>query len=124
VATARTQRRLAGFRFDVQAPPLDEALPRMDVAAFVGFAASGPLDVPVAVESAAQFAAVFGDDAPLAYDRRRGAAARAALAPRLARWRALEPAERKAKAHAFLRQRGFSYDAIEEVLVSLDADDE
>lgn len=47
-------------------------------------------------------------------------AARAALAPRLARWRDLDRAERKAKAQALLRQRGFSFDAIEEVLTSLD----
>src|SRR3712207_7471121 len=42
--------------------PLDEVLPRMDVAAFVGFAASGPLHLPVAVEDASQFAALFGAD--------------------------------------------------------------
>lgn len=45
--------------------------------------------------------------------------ARAALEPRLARWRALDPAERKAKAQAFLRQRGFSYDVVEEVLARI-----
>lgn len=54
------QRRLPGVRFDVPAPPLDEALPRMDIALFVGFAASGPLRVPVAVESLAEFETVFG----------------------------------------------------------------
>ena len=41
-------------------------LPRMDVAAFVGFAASGPLDVPVAVEDAVRFRDVFGADLDLA----------------------------------------------------------
>src|SRR2546430_253667 len=38
-------RRLPGFRFEAQNAPLDEALPRMDVALFVGFAASGAIDV-------------------------------------------------------------------------------
>ena len=36
-------RRLPGFRFETQAPPLPEVLPRMDIAVFVGFAAAGPL---------------------------------------------------------------------------------
>ena len=39
---------------------------------FVGFAASGPIDVPVPVEDAAQFADVFGADATLAWDAARG----------------------------------------------------
>ena len=72
MTVARTTRRLPGFRFEAQSPPLDEVLPRMDVAVFVGFAASGPLHLPVAVEDAAQFAAVFGEDAPLVWDRARG----------------------------------------------------
>ena len=37
----------------------------MDVAAFVGLAASGPLDVPVPIEDARQFAMVFGNDVAL-----------------------------------------------------------
>src|SRR5687768_8912687 len=53
----------------------------MDVAAFVGFAASGPVHQPVAVEDAAQFAAVFGEDAPLVWDRQRGESVYAYLAP-------------------------------------------
>jgi hypothetical protein len=77
----RATTRLPGIRFEAQAPPLAEALPRMDIAFFVGFAASGPLHTPVAVESAAQFAATFGDDAPLAWDERRGATLQAHLAP-------------------------------------------
>jgi hypothetical protein len=48
----RAVRRLPGIRFEASAPPLDEVLPRMDIAAFVGFAASGPVHLPVAVESA------------------------------------------------------------------------
>lgn len=41
---------------------------RLDVAAFVGFARSGPVDLPVAVEDLNQFGAVFGDDLVLATD--------------------------------------------------------
>lgn len=78
---ARTLRRLPGFRFEVQAPPLAEVLPRMDVAIFVGFAASGPVETPVAVESSAQFEAVFGNDAPIAWDTQRGTQIYAYLAP-------------------------------------------
>ena len=74
-------RRLPGFRFEAESPPLAEWLPRMDVACFVGFAASGPLDVPVAVESAEHFESIFGRDAALAWDERAGRAARAQLAP-------------------------------------------
>jgi hypothetical protein len=73
--------RLPGIRFEAQAPPLAETLPRMDIVFFVGFAASGPMSAPVAVESAAQFAAIFGADAPLAWDERRGVTLRAYLAP-------------------------------------------
>jgi hypothetical protein len=78
---ARSTRRLPGFRFEVQAPPLNEVLSRMDVAMFVGFAASGPIEIPVAVESSAQFEAIFGADAPLAWDTARGKQVYAYLAP-------------------------------------------
>jgi hypothetical protein len=71
---------LAGLRFEASALPLPETLPRMDVAGFVGFAASGPIDVPVAVEDVAQFAAIFGDDAPLAWDGQSGRTVYANLA--------------------------------------------
>ena len=81
MTAARTHRRLPGFRFEPQPPPLAEKLPRMDVAVFVGFAASGPLHLPVVVEDAAQFEAVFGPDAPLAWDRARGEQVRAYLGP-------------------------------------------
>src|SRR6185295_836679 len=66
--TDRLQRRLPGVRFEVPPPALREALPRMDIALFVGFAASGPLDLPVAVESLAEFEAVFGEQFVLAQD--------------------------------------------------------
>src|SRR5688572_32425367 len=78
---ARSTRRLPGFRFEVQAPPLTGVLSRMDVAIFVGFAASGPIEIPVAVESSAQFEEIFGEDAPLAWDTKRGKQAYAHLAP-------------------------------------------
>jgi hypothetical protein len=74
-------RRLPGFRFEAESPLLAEALPRMDVACFVGFAASGPLHVPVAIESVAQFESIFGKDAPLAWDAVRGTQVFAYLAP-------------------------------------------
>ena len=73
--------RLPGFRFETQAPALPEVLPRMDIAVFVGFAASGPLQIPVAIESEAQFAAIFGEDAPLAWDLSRGEQLYAHLGP-------------------------------------------
>jgi len=81
VTTALSQRRLPGFRFEAQPPPLADKLPRMDVALFVGFAAAGPLHLPVVVEDAAQFEAIYGADAPLAWDRARGERVQAHLAP-------------------------------------------
>jgi hypothetical protein len=74
-------RRLPGIRFEAAPPAPVEVLPRMDIAGFVGFAAAGPIDVPVAVEDAAEFAAVFGDDAPLAVDPARRETVVAQLAP-------------------------------------------
>ncbi|HET6438799.1 MAG TPA: hypothetical protein VFG59_12095 [Anaeromyxobacter sp.] len=74
-------RRLPGLRFEASAPALAEVLPRMDVAAFVGFAASGPLNRPVAVEDEAHLDDLFGSDLTLAWDASRGAPARAHLAP-------------------------------------------
>ena len=46
---AVTARRLPGIAFEAEGPPPLTVLPRMDVAVLVGFAASGPLDIPVAV---------------------------------------------------------------------------
>src|SRR4051794_5572739 len=53
----------------------------MDMAVFVGFAASGPIDVPVAIEDPAQFELLFGRDATLFWDERTGDQVRAYLAP-------------------------------------------
>lgn len=74
------QRRLPGVRFDAPAPALREVLPRMDIACFVGFAANGPVDVPVAVESLAAFEAVFGAELTLLNDAQ-GQPVRALLHP-------------------------------------------
>ena len=78
---APASRRLPGFAFEARAPVYEEVLPRMDVALFAGFAASGPPHVPVPVEDTAQFAAVFGADAPLAWDADLGRTVTAQLAP-------------------------------------------
>jgi hypothetical protein len=74
-------RRLAGIRFVTQPPQLPERLPRMDIAVFIGFASAGPMHQPVVVEDAAQFAAIFGDDLPLAWDGEKGTQSFACLAP-------------------------------------------
>jgi hypothetical protein len=54
--------RTPGLYFEAHVPDPPEVLPRLDIAAFVGFAASGPLDVPVPVEDAARFEEIFGSD--------------------------------------------------------------
>jgi hypothetical protein len=77
----RATARLPGIRFETQAPPLGDSLPRMDVAAFAGFTASGPIGVPVAVDDVEELEAIFGSDAPLAWDVQRGEQVYACLAP-------------------------------------------
>ena len=74
-------RRLPGVRFEVPAQALDESLPRMDIAFFVGFAASGPLDAAVAVEGLAEFETVFGTGLQLAVDAQTGAVVSGLLHP-------------------------------------------
>ena len=61
--TPMLDRSRSGIRFEVAAPPMPEAMPRMDVAAFIGFAERGPLHCPVAIEDMSQFVKVFGDTA-------------------------------------------------------------
>lgn len=56
---------LPGIAIEARSSASLDALPRMDVAFFVGFAARGPVHRPILIESAAAFAAVFGDDLPL-----------------------------------------------------------
>jgi hypothetical protein len=65
-------------RFASVSPAFDP-LPPMDIAAFVGFAAEGPLHVPVAVESSLEYEAVFGTDPVLALDAQHGRPVRALL---------------------------------------------
>lgn len=76
-----TATRLPGIQFEVVAPAAQLALPRMDIAVFVGFAASGPISVPVAVEDIQQFQEIFGADLALAQDGPAGQTTYAYLAP-------------------------------------------
>lgn len=78
---AETARRLPGIRVDAAPVAAPEALPRMDIAVFVGIASTGPLHLPVALDGVAQYAAVFGPDAPLAWDATAGAMQHARLGP-------------------------------------------
>ena len=54
-----------GVYFCDQPPLKADLLPRMDIAVFVGFAQTGPADMPVAVEQMAQFTDIFGGSPPL-----------------------------------------------------------
>lgn len=61
--------------------PIRVDLPRMDIAAFVGFAQRGPVDVPVVIESYPEFVDIFGGLYPLAWDREERLWQTACLAP-------------------------------------------
>lgn len=74
-------RSLPGIRISATPPVAAQVLPRMDVAVLVGFASTGPLHRPVVVDSVGAYAAVFGPDAPLAWDARRGERVHAHLGP-------------------------------------------
>jgi len=74
-------RPLPGIRFEAQAPPAGDVLPRMDIPAFVGFAASGPIHQPVAVEDVATFETIFGATLPLVREAGTNAIVEAYLAP-------------------------------------------
>jgi hypothetical protein len=58
-------RPLPGIRFEAQARPLRDVLPRMDIPVFAGIAASGPLHLPVVIEDVAQLAMIFGGEVEL-----------------------------------------------------------
>lgn len=73
--------RLPGIYFETVAAPAPETLPRMDIAAFVGFAPSGPLDVPVPIEDAGRYQEIFGIDQALAWDSVEGEMAYAQTPP-------------------------------------------
>jgi hypothetical protein len=72
---------LPGIGVEVPPPVAPDALPRMDVALFVGFAARGPVHRPIMIESVATYQAVFGGEVVLARDEARGRDVTAALAP-------------------------------------------
>jgi hypothetical protein len=74
-------RELPGVSFTAQPPAVPDALPRMDIAGFAGFAASGPIDTPVAIEDITRFHDIFGEDLALAWNRERGEPLYAYLAP-------------------------------------------
>lgn len=59
--------RLPGVDCDPALPAVEGPI-RLDVAAFVGFAERGPLNLPIAVEDINQYRAVFGGDVVLATD--------------------------------------------------------
>lgn len=69
-----------GIAFQVETPMVVD-LPRMDVAAFVGFAQRGPVHVPVVVESYADFADIFGGFYRLAWDKETATWQTACLTP-------------------------------------------
>jgi hypothetical protein len=73
--------RLPGVYFQAAPPLLQERLPRMDIAAFIGLATSGPLHTPVPVEDVARFRDIFGADLQLAWDATSGQMQYANLAP-------------------------------------------
>lgn len=60
-----------GVYFDALQPQIEDTLPRMDIASFVGYASSGPLHTPVVVEDVQRFREIFGKDLPLAWDSER-----------------------------------------------------
>lgn len=57
-----------GIVFDVVQPPVEDKLPRMDIASFVGYASAGPINTPVVVDDMQRFRDVFGKDIDLAWD--------------------------------------------------------
>ncbi len=73
--------RLPGVTFETVPPPAPEALPRMDVALFVGFAEMGPVHRAVEIDDVAGYRRTFGGDLPLARDPESGETLMAALAP-------------------------------------------
>jgi hypothetical protein len=67
-----TTARLPGIYFETVPQPATGPLPRMDIAAFAGFAPSGPIDLPFVVEDPARFAEIFGEELQIAWDREAG----------------------------------------------------
>jgi hypothetical protein len=80
VPSAVLRRPLPGIVFAPTGAAPDDALPRMDIAGFVGFAERGPVDVPVAVADPARFEEVFGGPVALFRDIATGEVVRGHLA--------------------------------------------
>ncbi len=72
---------LPGIYFKTGKRMAGEALPRTDIAAFAGFASCGPVGIPVAVESSAAFADIFGPDLDIAWETKDGGFQTALLGP-------------------------------------------
>ncbi len=72
---------LPGIRFTAESPVVDDFLPRMDIAAFVGFASTGPVNTPVSIEDEHQFLSIFGPDLQLLWDSEKGRMQSAHLGP-------------------------------------------
>ena len=72
---------LPGVYFQTAIPAVPEVLPRLDIPAFVGFAGSGPIHVPVVVEDFAYFLDIFGSGQVLARDPASGQMVSAQLNP-------------------------------------------
>lgn len=71
-----------GMRFVVwREPRAPEPASQMDVAGFVGFAARGPINLPVRLEGERAFAEIFGEDLDLTWDQQEGRVHRALLGP-------------------------------------------
>ncbi len=70
--TLTFQGRLPGVVCEAALSPSTENPLRLNVAAFVGFAERGPLDLPIALEDISQYQAVFGSDLLLARTRQGG----------------------------------------------------
>lgn len=80
MSVSAPSRRVPGISFHSEVAATSD-LPRMDVAAFAGFAARGPLHVPVPVESYPDFVEIFGDSYRLAWDAQTATWQTACLAP-------------------------------------------
>ncbi len=72
---------LPGIKFTAETKVVDDFLPRMDIAAFVGFASTGPINIPVSIEDEQQFQSIFGPDLPILWDSGKGQIQYAYLGP-------------------------------------------
>lgn len=77
--TVSAQVMFPGVYFEVAPPAIATVLPRMDIAAFVGYASAGPLHTPVAVEDIQRYRELFGADLDLAWDPERNATEKSCL---------------------------------------------